>query len=272
MHHSPAVGLARLLRMIAAIAASLVLAPLGAVLHAADDPAAPAPRQFRFVKDAFPGPTFWTEAVALGDVDGDSDLDVLFARGEGWNDPGRKHQVGLYVNRLESQPLKFEDALADEERRVRENWEWMWRYRGGGFYAQQLRRYVDLFGKDRIKVFLVEDLKNDRLGVLRSLFEFLGVDPAVEGLAVKEEYNAAGVPRSRKVHELLTKEFGLRDVLRAVVPKPWRTEIRMRVARWNLVREEMRPATRRMLIDGYREDLRALEGMLDRDLSAWMRV
>lgn len=78
----------------------------------ATPPDAPTPR-FRFVKDAFPGDTFWTEATTLADVDGDGDLDVLFARGEGWTEPGRKHQNGLYLNLLETKPLTFEDRSVE---------------------------------------------------------------------------------------------------------------------------------------------------------------
>lgn len=71
------------------------------------------PPLFRFVKDAFPGDTFWTEAAALADLDNDGDLDVLFARGEGWNDPGKKHQNGLYLNQLATKPLSFEDKSVE---------------------------------------------------------------------------------------------------------------------------------------------------------------
>lgn len=83
--------------------ASLVLA-LAVAAHA---------QQFRYVADAFGAKNYWTEAAGLADIDNDGDLDVLFARGEGWNEPGSKHQNGLFLNLLEKQPLSFEDKSTE---------------------------------------------------------------------------------------------------------------------------------------------------------------
>lgn len=95
--------------------ASLVLACLPQISVAQEgadtDMAGTEPTaQFQIVEGAFPGPTYWTEAVAFGDIENDGDLDVFFARGEGWTDPGRKHQNGLYLNKLEEAPFTFEDV------------------------------------------------------------------------------------------------------------------------------------------------------------------
>ena len=69
--------------------------------------------QFRVVEGALPGPTLWTEGLALADVENDGDLDLFLARGEGWSGPGRVHQNGLFLNQLEEAPFRFADVSVE---------------------------------------------------------------------------------------------------------------------------------------------------------------
>lgn len=50
-------------------------------------------------------------------------------------------------------------------------------YRSAVRYAEQLARYVDTFGEDRVHVILFDDLSADTEGTFRLTCEFLGVDP-----------------------------------------------------------------------------------------------
>ena len=90
--------------------AACIAATLATPFAALQDANLPA---FRPVEGAFPGPNFWTEGVAFGDVENDGDLDVFFARGEGWSGAGRKHQAALFLNRLEDTPFRFEDVSVE---------------------------------------------------------------------------------------------------------------------------------------------------------------
>jgi plastocyanin len=67
-------------------------------------------QQFVDVPGIFPGPNRWTEGTDLVDVDGDGDLDVLFANGDGFSGPGAKRQNVLLINQLvETGSLSFTD-------------------------------------------------------------------------------------------------------------------------------------------------------------------
>ena len=51
-------------------------------------------------------------------------------------------------------------------------------YREVSHYAMQLKPYLDLFGRDRVKALTLEALNADPEAALSGLFEWLGVDPA----------------------------------------------------------------------------------------------
>ena len=78
----------------------------------------------------------------------------------------------------------FAEALeAEEDRRAgRRLPEWPINvenlfYRHSVRFAEQLERYFEVFGRDRVHVMLFEDLLRDGAGVVRGVLEFLGVDP-----------------------------------------------------------------------------------------------
>jgi len=60
-----------------------------------------------------------------------------------------------------------------------------------GFYDDQLNRYFECFGPDQFLFVLYEDIKAKPLGVLRKIYEFLGVNPAFEppSLNAKPKHN-----------------------------------------------------------------------------------
>jgi hypothetical protein len=77
----------------------------------------------------------------------------------------------------------FEEALAAEsERRVRRRITRLTYlaqglvYRDTARYTEQVRRYFDAFGRERVQVILYDDLAADARGVYCQVLEFLGVD------------------------------------------------------------------------------------------------
>ena len=64
-----------------------------------------------------------------------------------------------------------------------------------GFYGEQVKRYFDLFPRQRIRVFFYEDYLRDARGLLRNIFHFLGVDEDFEP-DLSERHMESRVPRS----------------------------------------------------------------------------
>jgi hypothetical protein len=124
--------------------------------------------------------------------------------------------------------LPFEEAIEKEPERCREALPLQHRvysYVDRGFYAHQVRRLFNIFGKDNVLVLLSEELRNDHEQTLRRVFQFLGVDSSFappEASVFEQEYE-----------------------------------------------NKIDNALRSRLIDIFEFDIKELERLLKRDLSAW---
>lgn len=164
----------------------------------------------------------------------------------------------------------FAQALDAEEERVCERWEPSFHYKRRGFYHEQLSRYYSLFGPERIRVYLYEDLKEDPVGMTQSIFRFLGVDDAFVP-DTSRRYNVARIPRSRALQTFIEKPNPFKSVLRPFLPKGLRKRLAPNLRNRNLVKPPPMPeGVREGLTEAYREDILKLQKLVGRDLSGWL--
>jgi len=163
---------------------------------------------------------------------------------------------------------RFGDALAQQAARQRVDG-WGAHYIDTGFYAAQLARYLAVFPRRQLQVWLFEDLVRDRAGVLAELFAHIGVDPTF----VPEDeapVNASGVPSSAALALVLRTRRRLRPYVNAGlvdrVRPQWERFLSTRLDRPALLDEDW--AT---LADIYRDDVAKLGDLLGRDLSHWLQ-
>jgi len=183
----------------------------------------------------------------------------------------RAYSAYRYLRRDEREPLpSFEEALAAEDSRLLANWEPIWAYRGGGRYYAQIKRYLDLFPRDQIAIYLYEDFERRPAGVLREMFAFLGVDSTFEpDMSIR--YNVSGDVRSRLVHSLFAAPSATKEIFRPLLPRAMRQRLRGIIMARNtrLSPSAMSPETRQALAAFYHEDIAQLSELLGRDLSEW---
>jgi hypothetical protein len=175
--------------------------------------------------------------------------------------------LGLRRDGVDPAPT-FEEALREEDRRIREGWP----YAGltmNSRYHRMLSRYYELFPREQIRILLFEDLVADPLAVMRSLFAFLGVDPAFVP-DVSRRHGGTGSVRNPVLRALWTGTAGARRVVRPLVPQRWRDGMFAWITHGG-VKEPLAPAVRAQLVELFRDDALALQDMVGRDLSAWRR-
>lgn len=181
----------------------------------------------------------------------------------------RAFSAYLHTTRDGREKLSFEDALAAEPQRRVDGYQPLWWYRELGYYSAQVRRYLEVFDESQIRIFLYEDLK-DTQRVMREIFEFLGIGlDALVDTSIR--YNVSGVPKSRWLYEFFAKPNILKNVVKPLLPVGLRQRLGHQAKAMTLQKVELQPATRTMLQEGYRDDIRELESLLGRDLSRWLK-
>lgn len=164
----------------------------------------------------------------------------------------------------------FAEALAREEERIAAGWHHIWHYRRMGRYYDQLKPYVEAFGRSRLRVYLYDDFRRDPLAVLRDCFQFLEIDPDF----VPPEKPApliSGKPKSRWLQALVMRNASVKSLLKSVLPTWMTRSLHSRFKKMNLQRMALEPAMREELIESFREDILRLQELIDRDLSAWLK-
>jgi hypothetical protein len=157
--------------------------------------------------------------------------------------------------------LPFEEAIAAERVRLASceaRSRVMFPYLDRGRYLPQLQRFSHFFGRERLSVFLFDDLRHDPAAVFAATCRHLGIDDGFRPNNLGAIVNAHVEFRSRKLRRgsrhlpmRLRQAVGRVNARRAVYPP-------------------MDPAVRRRLERLFEPDIEALASWLDRDLSSWI--
>jgi hypothetical protein len=180
------------------------------------------------------------------------------------------HQVRREGEQLET----FEAALEVEHDRISDpnfrkkcyGWHANYYYFQRGLYFEQVKRYLNKFGKENVKIILLDELKNDPVKISQEVFRFLEVDDSFEPLI--KVHNPGGkilaIPRFWEDYGLFQKtiSFVFSKNLIKKVPHLIR----------NIGRkppEPINPETVKRLRARFYSDICSLEKLINQDLSHW---
>lgn len=136
-----------------------------------------------------------------------------------------------------------------------------------GFYAAQVQRYLDHFPREQVAIWIYEETRACPEEFLRQVFLFLEVDDSFQP-DIKIRHYEPRIPR------LVTTARPLRwarmtELSRHVLPARIRVALRDTVYR-SRDSVKISAADRALMLDFYRADIHKLEGILGRDLGAWL--
>ena len=168
----------------------------------------------------------------------------------------------------------FESALEAEDRRRHSShfkkscygWHANYYYYHRGLYFEQVKRYLDTFGKERVKVLLFNELANDSIRVVQEVYRFLEIDDTYVP-DIKVHNPAGGIISIPKFWEdaglfLKTFQFVFSKNLVKKIPHFLR----------NIGRKPpppINPETAQRLREKFQNDICRLEHLIEKDLSAW---
>jgi len=168
--------------------------------------------------------------------------------------------------------LSFENALRREEERMKANYEFIWFYKDVGFYYEQVRHYLESFGRESVKICIYDNFAADSMAVMKEIFRFLGVDEGFKpDTTIK--YNVGPTVRNEPLEDFLIKyDHPVKKVLRPILLKTIGKRYTESLVNYFIRRNHfsMKPKTRKRLTAIYRDDILRLEELLDKDLSIWL--
>lgn len=147
-----------------------------------------------------------------------------------------------------------------------------------GNYATQIERYLHHFPREQMLFLTMDELSRDEGATMARVWRFLGVpDPGWKGEPAPVIRNPSRSPTIGKVRRAVASVPPLGGMLhrsrrsgKKVLPSWVRDRLKWIRKIDSGQKPPMRPETRTMLEDYYREELIRLENLIDRDLSDWI--
>jgi hypothetical protein len=160
----------------------------------------------------------------------------------------------------------FASALSAEPGYVRDGYAPLWYYRDLGFYYGQVKRYLDAFSRDQVRIHLYEDFNSNPVAFVQEMCRVLEIDDTFVP-DVSRKWNVSGVPKNQTLHRVLSGENVLTSVLERIPGGSW---LRSRLRYRNLEKPPFPDPLRQELIATFRADILMLQDTLKRDLSHWL--
>ncbi|NOY52921.1 MAG: sulfotransferase domain-containing protein [Deltaproteobacteria bacterium] len=154
-------------------------------------------------------------------------------------------------------------------------------YLARGLYGEQIQRYLALFSKEQLRIYLYDHFKTQPLSILQDIFSYLSVDTEfVPDISLN--YNVSVIPRNKTIHLLLGFISG-RDRIKSFIVRYMPQVFYVRIIKPGVnfllgtlrSRKPYRPPPmpndlRCRLADFYAPDIALLEKILDIDLAGWI--
>lgn len=145
-------------------------------------------------------------------------------------------------------------------------------YRHIATFAPQVKRYLEVFGKENVLIVLLDELKADPNAVHKRVTEHLGLP--FYPLPQYEQVNPNKINRSEWLKGVLKyMPSGLKQASRIIIPnKPLRKKLFLKLNSVNTKPVKRQPMSRQLrqeLNDFFKEDIEKLEKLITKDLSHW---
>ena len=188
------------------------------------------------------------------------------------NPSDRAYSAFQHVSRGFKEQNSFEESLEMEDGRLERegNLTPMVMYKDMGLYHEMVKSYQENFSN--VHVIIYDDFRDNTENEMKKTYQFLGISDN-EDIDYLTRHNVGGKRwKNDKVKHLFMKENPIKSVIKRIIPRRLRKGLRN-----NLVTAStnkvllMKDQTRIMLNDFFREDVRKLSDLLNRDLTHWTK-
>lgn len=131
-----------------------------------------------------------------------------------------------------------------------------------GLYSEQIKRYLDTFPRENIMIVFQDELNRDTQKIMDGIFGFLDLEPIKINIEKRE--NISRVPKSFILNNFMMKFVFLRDFI------PQKIKDTVKLLLQTSHKPKMSSIEREHMLRYFKEDIEALEKLLDKDLSRWL--
>jgi hypothetical protein len=176
--------------------------------------------------------------------------------------------------RLGDEKLDLAGALEKEDERIANNAAASYHYYNRGLYYEQVKRFLDIFGRDQVLITLFDDFVQSPSELLKEICLFLEIDKSFIPDEI-EQINAGHSVKYDWVNSLLRGDGGLKRILKSFISPKSRKYISYKLkSQWNIsdrkVEVSVTPELLARLKQDYRDNILKLQKLIDRDLSNWI--
>ncbi len=137
-----------------------------------------------------------------------------------------------------------------------------------GFYYDQVKRYLNIFGREKVKVYLQEDLRKIPDTVICDLYDFLGINKTFRP-DTNQVHNSFSMPKNKLIHKLYAFN-SLRILLKDIFPSFVKEKIKtVFFERKN--KPKLKEESKKYLQELYHKDIEKLETLIEKNLSSWYK-
>jgi hypothetical protein len=181
----------------------------------------------------------------------------------------RAYSHYLLETRAEKNPEGFYESLVKDYERLSKSSEPCGLYVWPGLYEQQVRCYLESFGREQVRIYLYEDLAHDTFGLVRDVCSFLGVE-FNDGRFFDhtKRYNTYVRPRNSLLQWVVVERH-MRSLASMAVPRLFRLVIHDRMVDSEAIKPPLDPRAQEFLHSIYDDDILKLQELIGRDLSNW---
>lgn len=134
-------------------------------------------------------------------------------------------------------------------------------YIDSGYYAEQIERYFNIFGKDQVHITIFDDFATNPAVELKKIYEFLNIQ-CKEYIEQKPQNVSMGLLGRVMLSTLKLLPF------RNYIPQKYRSGILHKITNYSRV-PPIDHHIRKNLLDHFEPHTKALEGLIDRSLPNW---
>lgn len=163
--------------------------------------------------------------------------------------------------------LPFEEAINAEEKRINDNWDWMWAYKKGSLYSEALEAFYANFSK--VKVIIFEELAENPKKIINEITDFLQISP-IKNIDVSTKYSPSGKPKNLFIKLISSRNnylYPIRNYAIKMIPRKYIEFVSQNFFQKN----DMNEVTKKQLDNFFNEDVEKVEKLIGRNLNIWRK-